>query len=1049
MNSQVQIYSYDFENYLVGDYTTSIPEFNANNGDYFILTDEASISGDFTNVQGSYFFAAQDIDGQGASANQTLTFNNINVAGYTSLEFRVYLAEDDNGANENWDDPDYVHFSYDVDNSGSFTDILNIEATGGTNTAPAIDTNFDGFGNGTAITDAFTQYSISIPQTGVDLDLKVTFNLNSGDEDIAIDNIEVYGTPSVSPFIYNVTQTPMVGNVTSSDVVSVSADAIDSADGIAGVILKWGLVSGALTSSINMSLSSGNTYVADTSIPAQVGGSTVYYQIQATNGNVVPSTVSSAEFSYSVTDPLSLIISEVADPGDISNAKFLEIYNNGTLPIDFSTETIYVERYANGSTSPQSLQLTGTLNAGDYYVIAGNATDFSTAYGFSADLVSGAISGNGNDVYALYMNGDENTGVLLDIYGEIGVDGTGEAWEYEDSRAVRNSLTYSPSTVWIASEWTITAANANDMTPGRGEPTIYTYNSGWLPTTPIGNALPTDYVVIENGEVSLTADLEIFNLEVESAGILNVENVLKVNGNIVNNGELIFISNASTTGQLDEFYGSISGSSDITVQRYIPGGIRAFRFLTSAVTTSTSINDNWQEGVNNVGTNFATDNLNPNPAYGIHITGSTTGANGFDATVSGNPSLFGFNNTTQTWFDVANTNVNTFVAGEPYRVLVRGDRGINVTYNSAPATVTTLRAKGDLAYGSQSTSLSTVQDYFNLIGNPYQAIVDMTLVLARSVNLNINQYYVWDANLGTRGAYATVDLSTGVPVPSGSLANQYLQPGQAVFVSTLLGVASSITFEESDKATSESLVNVFRSSNTDSSLNIELQAQSAFLNNGSVADGVRVKFVANASNSIEANDASKLGNLDETLSIVNGNNYLSIETRDLPQTGEIIPLSIFQYREDSYVFKINLDNLGNVDAYLIDAYLGTQTLLDSTQENVINFNVDETISASVDERRFSIMFVESTLADNNFIENDFLLYPNPSTNGNFTIRLAKLETNKLTVNIFDVLGKQVYASPFLVTNNSVELNNVNLNSGVYLVQLEYNGKITTQKLIVE
>ncbi len=198
-----------------GGYSTSITEFTDDAHDYFCKVNwnddnpkaydvDGNLLGDLdsprglNSVQGSYFFAGMDIDGEGASLPVTLTIDDIDISGYTDLQLKVYLAEDDDGSNQDWDAVDYVHFDYDIDNSGSFSNLLHIESSGGQNTEPSIDTNFDGSGDGTAITNTFTLFSADISGTGSLLDIKVTFNLNTGDEDIAIDDISVTGMPTVT-----------------------------------------------------------------------------------------------------------------------------------------------------------------------------------------------------------------------------------------------------------------------------------------------------------------------------------------------------------------------------------------------------------------------------------------------------------------------------------------------------------------------------------------------------------------------------------------------------------------------------------------------------------------------------------------------------------------------------------------------------------------------------------------------------------------------------------------------------------------------------------
>ena len=160
----------------------------------------------------------------------------------------------------------------------------------------------------------------------------------------------------------------------------------------------------------------------------------------------------------------SLFISEVTDPGDDYTGRFIELYNAGSEVIDFITTTCYLSRQSNGGTSWGDLQLTGTVAAGSTFVIGGSG--FEALYGKAPDQVSGILIGNGDDAYGLFLGGDHETGVLHDIFGAIDVDGTGELWEYEDSRALRLDAVLVPNASWDATEWEITPADVADCNPG-------------------------------------------------------------------------------------------------------------------------------------------------------------------------------------------------------------------------------------------------------------------------------------------------------------------------------------------------------------------------------------------------------------------------------------------------------------------------------------------------------------------------------------------------------------------------------------------------------
>ena len=184
-------------------YATSVPEFSDGAGDFFTRTDGTNI-GAFIAVAGQtgqFWFGASDIDGEGAASRQTLTFTGIDIAGFTGLGLSVDLAEDDDGTNEDWDAADFVHFDVSIDGS-AFQPVLWVEGAnftsvnGTSNGAPLIDTDFDGEGDGTEITATFQTFGQAIAGTGSTLDLRVTFDLDSGDEDIAIDEIAITGTNS-------------------------------------------------------------------------------------------------------------------------------------------------------------------------------------------------------------------------------------------------------------------------------------------------------------------------------------------------------------------------------------------------------------------------------------------------------------------------------------------------------------------------------------------------------------------------------------------------------------------------------------------------------------------------------------------------------------------------------------------------------------------------------------------------------------------------------------------------------------------------------------
>ncbi|WP_250629647.1 DUF5689 domain-containing protein [Aureibaculum algae] len=147
-----------------------------------------------------------------------------------------------------------------------------------------------------------------------------------------------------------------------------------------------------------------------------------------------------------------VFISEIADPDNNTNARFIEIYNADSKPIDLTAWTL--NRYTNESnTVSSSMDLSGiTLEVGQAFVIAVNDVEFEAVFGFAPDMdgiSTGPAGSNGDDNITLV---DPN-GTIIDIFGRIGEDGSGTNHEFEDGRALRNPSITQGNPVYTFSEW--------------------------------------------------------------------------------------------------------------------------------------------------------------------------------------------------------------------------------------------------------------------------------------------------------------------------------------------------------------------------------------------------------------------------------------------------------------------------------------------------------------------------------------------------------------------------------------------------------------------
>lgn len=80
-----------------------------------------------------------------------------------------------------------------------------------------------------------------------------------------------------------------------------------------------------------------------------------------------------------------------------------------------------------------------------------------------------------------------------------------------------------------------------------------------------------------------------------------------------------------------------------------------------------------------------------------------------------------------------------------------------------------------------------------------------------------------------------------------------------------------------------------------------------------------------------------------------------------------------------------------------------------------------------------------------------VVFPNPTSSNTF-VSFNMIEKNKVSVNVYDVLGNLVSTlsqnNEFEKGNNTITLNTSNLSSGIYTISLEVNGAKETKKLVI-
>lgn len=476
------------------------------------------------------------------------------------------------------------------------------------------------------------------------------------------------------------------------------------------------------------------------------------------------------------------------------------------------------------------------------------------------------------------------------------------------------------------------------------------------------------------GGATLQSQVDIINTLLLTNGILTTNNnTLALRSTSISNTARVDAvgSGASIT------YSSIGG---IRAERFIPSGFRSFKDLSAGVYTFNNyIFENWQEA------GGSSANL------GTHITG-VAGSAGVDATTGldktqlGNVSMYTYNGTT--YPSITNTKTTRLDPYRGYRTLIRGDRNVDLWQAPTPTTMNTstvLRATGQLIYGDVTYSTSGVSNGvysssytlnsssatgFSLIANPYWAPISWGKILDNVGTSNIQStYWYFDPTLGINGVYATWLRTGGGGSETGTSngvgnTNNFIQPGQAIFIRNNSSTSPAVKITESNKNISSSATNVFNTGNTTPLNKLGIILMRNVTGRGHVVfDGSTMLFGENNSNAVITNeDAGKITNGNENMAIVNttnGTTLLSIESRKPAAATDTINLRLWQMTNNE-PYTLNLIpkefNANTNLAFLKDKFTASERFIRNDLDTIKHSFTISTNDSSSYFNRFSIIF---------------------------------------------------------------------------------------------
>jgi hypothetical protein len=476
-------------------------------------------------------------------------------------------------------------------------------------------------------------------------------------------------------------------------------------------------------------------------------------------------------------------------------------------------------------------------------------------------------------------------------------------------------------------------------------------------------------------------DKSIKNLIISTSSILKntLNDTLKLTGKISfvgssnqfnTNGNLTLVSDAAGTASVGDLTNANLNSGntivgDVNVERYIETN-RKWRYLSINVEgTAQSVQNSWMEG--------QAPGANAGQACrGIWITDPTGIANGFDAT-SFTASMKYWTGSTYT--DIPSTSYN-IKNQSAYMVYIRGDR--SATGANTSISPTTLRTRGTLIQNQfmplsvPPVPVGTLS--YRAFSNPYASAIDLTKLNYSSGGGGFT-IAVWDPKAtGSYGLGRFQYLSSatgnsdftifpgGGSYPVVNIANPIqvvntIESGQGFFMQAST-VLRTVSFPERCKTPKAR--DVFFTSSNPQIVNAMLSVKNS--NELILVDGIQSNIASNYNSTVDYEDARKLQNTGENVSIKIDNNLIAIERRGLLKVEDTIAINMTNLRVKDYQWSLDLNNLdepGRV-GFLIDKFLNTKKALNLNGSTLVDFSVTSTAGSCAADR-FMIVFKQNTI----------------------------------------------------------------------------------------
>lgn len=339
---------------------------------------------------------------------------------------------------------------------------------------------------------------------------------------------EIWGT--TAPSITNIANSP--SNPTSSDQVSVSSDITDDGT-ISSATLKWCTDGSSFGNSINMSVSSGDTYTTDSNIPAQANGTTVSYKIEATDNDSKTSTSSIKEYTIGTVNTPPNISNITISPSSPTSADVVSVTSD--ITDDGTISSASVKWCTDGSSFNNTINM--TLTSG-------------STYKADSDIPAQV---NGTTVSYKITATDNNSSTSTSPINTYTIGASSSTYETFDNFTVTGS-SYADGTFTgqDGSTWTYTKCRGdvpiNGATPCLAKDATAKVQSGTISGG--CGTLSFDFKKAFSTDVALDVYVNSTKVTTITSSSTSVENTGNISVNVVGDFTLKFIQSSGSAGQV-------------------------------------------------------------------------------------------------------------------------------------------------------------------------------------------------------------------------------------------------------------------------------------------------------------------------------------------------------------------------------------------------------------------------------------------------------------------------------------------------------------------